>query len=554
MGSKKTVIGIFEKDMSSKLTLFLLWFSAISFGQNSPAYHEIHIPNWTDYVQRYLDGDRLRMDTVHETADLLTNYWMSEWEGIPLAKRKKAVVRHVKHLTEELDYQEKKEQAVDLQTKELLFELEYLKRSYVEKSWADQHNDVTRKDKIAMLIATFQSHRKMIYPIIDYHLNISDSTYFWTPNTEVSYKRFGTLADRKKIDTDAQMIVLFDGLSHDGSAPKIKGMDTDLDNEWVVKWGDEVHTDVVGSRLFAALGFDVDHPYFYGNNELFLVLDSTRGVGTWEALQDSIQRIYSVDLTPFFSREMMVDEALIAQNEKFEPYIGRQVVTFRECAIEARPDRVKRLGSFLPDDLMNEANPTLRGALLAHVWIDNWDVREQNTLLTTVHDGNHHYHVSAVFSDLGTSLGVQLSPISGDFKVGLVNELGWDAAKRGKKKVRLKGRINAWSRPYEITRYEDLEWMATQIATIDSLSLRKILKKSGWPAAVQELYFHKLASRRASILHAFQIEDPHPIEFNRRLNFTDASHEIKKGKLKAIASEHPEHLIGRKGRMRNYGN
>ena len=182
-------------------------------------------------------------------------------------------------------------------------------------------------------------------------------------------------------------------------------------------------------------------------------------------------------------------------------------------------------------------------------------MREQNTLLTTVHDGNYNYRVSAVFSDLGTSMGVKTSPLSGNFKVGLVNDLGWKAAKSTKRKVKLLGRINASLQPYENGQIDDLRWMAEKIAEIDSLTLRKCIGKSGWPPAVQELYFHKMASRRASILKAIEVEDANPISFDCHLYFEAGGYVVKNGKLIEMPIEqHPEGLTHKKGRMRNYGN
>ena len=506
------------------------------------------------WIQNYLDRNLISLDSVRETSDLLTNYWRETYRGMPLAKRRKAVVRHVKHLTEELEFYAASGEEANEEVYGLLYELEYLRLTYLQKSYSDLDSVVSFQDKLEMLRATYKSRGKMVYRINTEVVNVEPS-YFWRPVSEKLYKQFRTLEKAKKIDTDEPMIILYDELGNDGSAPKIKAKDCDLDNEWSLKWGDEVHTDVVCSRLFAALGYDVDHPYFFGKGELILVLDSTSDVTCWNDLRDSIWSIYKVDLTPFFDFESRIGEDDVRVESKLKPYIGQKIVMFKECAIEGRPDRVKRLGSFLPEDLGNASRPELKGALLAHVWIDNWDVREQNTLLTTVHDGNYNYRVSAVFSDLGTSLGVKLSPLSGDFKVGLVNELDWTAAKRKGNKVKLKGKINSWLEPYENAGYEDLKWMAQQIARIDSVTLRKCLNESGWPPAAKELYFHKLASRRASILAAFDIEDPNPISFDRKLNYeSEGIVQIKNGKLKTKYEDHPEHLHGRKGRMRNYGN
>lgn len=506
-------------------------------------------------IAKYLYGDSIRISKVRETSDLLTNYWLSEFNQIPLAKRKKAVVRHVKHIHETLEWAVETGIPVNDSLREFLLELEFLHDSYLQKSVSEQNDVLTRADKIAMMKATVQSKSKLHYKKVAVKPLSETASPFWNPFEGLAYKRFGTLADQKKIDADSHLIVLFDGLSYSGSAPKIRGMDLDLDNEWSLKWGDEVHTDVAGSRLFAALGFDVDHPYCYANDDLWLLFDGSKSVSNWEQLHDSIQELYGVDLEPFYRKSGVVEANDVAVRPKLAPYLGKNYVTFSECAVEGRPDRVKRLGSFLPDSLGNASRRVLRGALLAHLWIDNWDVREANTLLTTVHEGNYQYRISAVFSDLGTSFGVELSPLQGDFKVGQVNALDWKVAKGNHQKVKFNSRINAWLAPYEQASYEDLHWMAVQIAQIDSLTLRKCLAKAHWPPAVEELYFHKMASRRASILSAFDLDDPNPIAFDRQLTVVESGvTRVKNGKLILEIDGHPEHFLNKKGRNRNYGN
>lgn len=508
-----------------------------------------------DWTSRYISDDLLQIDSVRATVNVLTNYWMFEYQNVALVDRKKAVVRHVKHLSEALEFHASSQRPVNDSIRQILNELEWMKRSYLDKSAREGKSQVTFGDKWQMLKATMLSSHRLQFRISDSSIESTNNDNVWDAVTVLPHKNFGTMADAKKIDRDKQMLVVFKDLSRDGSAPKIKTWDLDFDNGWTLKWGDEVHTDVVGSRLFAALGFDVDHPYFYPENKLTLILDSAGSIQNWQQLHDSICEIYKVDLTPFLSEEKTISMEMAQMNERLTPFIGQTVITFKECSIEARPDRVKRLGSFIPNDDTIAGKMALKRSLLAHIWIDNWDVREQNTLLTTVHDGNYKYKVSAVYSDLGTSFGVHLSPAQGDFKVGLVNEYGWVAAKRKGKKVKLLGRINAWLQPFEDAEYKELKWMATKIASIDSLTLRKILKKSGWPPELKELYFHKLASRRASILEAFEIIDPHPIAFDRKLNWKEnGEYAIKRGKLKKKYIDHPESLTHHKGRKRNYGN
>ena len=68
----------------------------------------------------------------------------------------------------------------------------------------------------------------------------------------------------------------------------ISSVSLDLDNKWSLKWGDEVHTDILGSHIFAALGYDVDHPYYYGENKLTLVFDDLKEIKNVDDLKSKI--------------------------------------------------------------------------------------------------------------------------------------------------------------------------------------------------------------------------------------------------------------------------
>jgi hypothetical protein len=248
---------------------------------------------------------------------------------------------------------------------------------------------------------------------------------------------------------------------------------------------------------------------------------------------------------------------MVLEDDRLERYEGHQFVTFKKCGLEARPDRVKRIGSFVPDDIGINTRRELRGALLAHQFIDNWDTREENTLLSQVHEGNYVYHASAVFSDLGTSMGVTRNTIPIDFKVGLVNELDWEVAIVKNGKIKLRTKINAILDAYNEADYYDLRWCAQNMALIDSTGLRYMIKQAHWPDPIEELYFHKMASRRASILTAFEIIDPHPITFDKNLTIQKEGRDvIHKGVLQEdyLREKHPESFISKKGRNRNYGN
>lgn len=514
-----------------------------------------------------LDG-KINLAHLRNRIEFLTNRDILVYNEWPMPKRKKAFIRHVKHLSEQLEEQFTDDIPLVNETMEIFYELCLFRLSLIQKAEGDASPIPSFKEMLQMGKDSRRSKKVFQYrqeSSKEEAINVQElkddpvDSPFWhaIPQDFPPYKRFGQLAKLKKIKPRKNMYILFDELSYSGSAPKIRALDLDLDNEWSLKWGDEVHTDVVGSRIFAALGYDVDHPYFYGKEKLTLIFDGAASVHDHHQLKDSIQEVYDIDMAPFISSSGVINQKMIDKNEKLIPYLGKPYVRFLKCAIEARPDRVKRLGSFMPAHLGNEDRRELRGALLAHALIGNWDTRIENTLLTTVHNGNYNYRVSASFSDLGTSMGVRVNRLPPDFKVGLVNEFDWEVVTVKKGKLCLTNPINSILLPYEKASYFDLKWMAIKIGNLDETSLKKIVKKAGWPDPIETLYLHKLASRRASILKAFEIDDPHPIPFDKNLTIIENGVTvIKDGKLLVDyrRDENPESFIGKKGRERNYGN
>jgi len=507
-------------------------------------------------ISNYIEDTSVSINTLRKVTDLLTNRDITHVNGIRVAKRRKAFIRHIKHLSEKLEENALDEIKINDTILNLIIELEYLKQSIIEKSKNNLAPFPTKKQKVEMSKNTIRSKKLMQYSILPTQEKNANNSVYWKQINEKKHKEFKKLSKLKDIKTKKEMVVIFKKLSYTGSAPKIRTYDLNLDDEWSLKWGDEVHTDIAASRIFAAVGYDVDHPYCYKNGKLMLIFDGTTSINNWEQLKDSIYHIYNINLEPFMLKKGVIDQQMVLANNNLSYYIGDEYVTFIKCGIEARPDRVKRLGTFLPNKLYNYKRLELRGALLLHAFVGNWDTRKENTLLTTVHDGNYNYNVSAVFSDLGTSFGVSFSFIAADFKVGLVNDFSWEVVVKKKNKICIKNPINEFSNSYLNADYNDLRWMAKKILALDSLTLRKCVSKAKWPYPIEELYFNKLASRRASIIKSFGLDDPNPISYDRNLTIIKNGRTIiKKGKLIVDykKNDNPESFKKKKGRNRNYG-
>ncbi len=534
----------------------VLFFLIISITCHLPSMAAKNIENHKSVKALITPDGLIHLAHLREDCNFLTDDDVVQVGKTKLPKRNKGFKRHIKRICEKLELVAWMEQKVAAEEIQLVYELELIKATYLEKA--------TRYDQLSLLTKIKMGLTSMLSPFTlkfqrqpPKDFSLQDNIFFNENLLSDKHKRFSELEKAKKIQTKDQMFILFDAISDSGSAPKIKAIDIkDVENEWSLKWGDELHSDVVGSRIFAALGFDVDHPYYYGKDQVYLILPKDSSVKSARELRQQVKSQFKIDISRFISDEGVIGQNEIALNKHLKQFLGLKFIRFIECALEARPDRVKRIGSIVPKQLQHSHRPELRAALLAHLFIDNWDTREENTLISINHLGDYQYKTSGVFSDLGTSMGVHVNLAKGDFRVGLVNEFSWDIVTRKKNKITFKSQLNSMLKPYSQASFDELRWMAEKIAQLNQNHLEKILEKSGWPTPIQTLYLHKLASRRSQILTAFGINDPHPIAFDRNLSINYHGRQvIKNGELIEDMDQdlHPIGYLNTKGRMQNYG-
>jgi len=338
-----------------------------------------------------------------------------------------------------------------------------------------------------------------------------------------------------------------DKLEGKGSVAKVHADDLRNGERWLLKWGDEVHSDPVASRIFAALGFNVDFPFYRAAGEVRLLLGRQgKQKRTVRQLVNFIYNSYNINLSPFITKVAEVTDEMVALEPLLRGRQGETYLTFTGLALEPRPSGETRLGPFLQDLAQNRKRREVRGALLAEIWIANWDTKPDNTLLSLGSE------LRATYSDLGVSLGVKIQKFPRDLKGGLVNEFGWDVLELKDQEVHFHARMNSIPKAWREASWSDLSWMAKQIARLGPSDLREILSHSGWPVAVRELYFHKLAERRRQILQAFAIADPFTWQIDRSLDVGDV---VKDGELvkEADVALYPAGLLHTRGRFRGYG-
>ncbi len=494
---------------------------------------------------------------IRSLCNELTNDSSKEIDGYKITKRKDQLLIHIHRSCEALEEAVDEGKLDDPNSAALFLDLKYIRDSWIQKFKFDEGLGIF---DIMMMGASHQfSSFFLRYDIPQNKKQISEvsSSIFWNLPTGPREKEFDRKAAEHGIKTSFEWAVL-DQLEVKGSAPKAHIVDINTGSRWLMKWGDEVNSDPVASRIFSALGYNTDYPYYSKPGEIKLILGKTENKKK-RSVAHFVKFIfngYQINLSPFIQSVGRIDRALIEKSRELAPFKGQYYVSFKSSAIEARPKDELRLGGMLSGHPENVNRRELKGAILALLWLGVWDIKEINTLLSITMNEKAETKLVGSFSDLGLSMGVKINRFPRDIKASLVNEFPWDFISIEKGKVQLSGHVNAILKTYTSANYEDLQWMAGQIAKLDEKILRDCLSYSGWPNYVQQLYFFKLAERRKQILAVFGVEDAHPITVNRMYSFRDQERWIvKDGFLVEEPSDdvYPQGLLHDKGRFRGFG-
>jgi hypothetical protein len=502
----------------------------------------------------------LALNSISEIRSLcneLTNESNKEIDGYKITKRKDQLLTHVHRSCETLEDAKDHGTLDEPSSTAIFLDLKYIRDSWIQKFKFDEGLSIF---DIMLMGASHQFSSVFLrYNIPENRKQISElpTSIFWSQPTGPREKEFDRKALQRGIKSTFEWAVL-DQLEVKGSAPKAHIVDITTGNRWLMRWGDEVNSDPVASRIFSALGFNTDYPYYSKPGHIKLILGKTENKKK-RSVSHFVKFIYNgyqINLSPFIQSVGRVDRELIEKSPELAPFKGQYFVSFKSSALDARPKDELRLGGMLSGHTENLKHRELKGAILALAWLGVWDIKEINTLLSITMNENAETKLIGSFSDLGVSMGVKINRFPRDIKASLVNEFPWDFISIEKDKIQINGHINAILKTYTSAEYEDLLWMAGQIAQLDEKILRDCLSFSGWPSYIQELYFFKLVERRKQILTVFAIEDTHPIAINRMYSYRDQDRWlVKDGFLVEEPSEdvYPQGLLHDKGRFRGFG-
>ena len=86
-----------------RIFILLLYFFSITENRSQEKEFNFLLNEQKPLISNYVKDSSISIDQLRKTTNLLTNRDIAHLLGLPIAKRKKAFIRHVKHISEKLE-------------------------------------------------------------------------------------------------------------------------------------------------------------------------------------------------------------------------------------------------------------------------------------------------------------------------------------------------------------------------------------------------------------------------------------------------------------------
>lgn len=330
----------------------------------------------------------------------------------------------------------------------------------------------------------------------------------------------------------ARRVLFFSKIKDTATAPKIEAKDA-YGEKWKVKWGLEVQTAPLASRLYVKLGArysDLVYANEPGVEGLVLILGDPKKKSSCDNINTVkwlsyclLESRYNFNLNPYLQEVGVIDSKNVNRilknlaqggDKKYSPksLMGRRFVTFKESSVELQSKTKEMRGGPAPGDILGSLQDRVaRSLVLFNMWIWNTDSKDDNNKSALVpnlmKEGKADY--VEFIHDLGASLG---SPLEAGNPNGLGT--GRKFARFGRFLTRepkiifdqfMLYRPRSWGK----ATYADTLWMAKKIVQMSNQDLQEISKSSLWPDFMQKAFVYKLAARRDQLAKLFNLKVTH---------------------------------------------
>jgi hypothetical protein len=371
----------------------------------------------------------------------------------------------------------------------------------------------------------------------------------------------------------ARRVMVLDKIKTSATSPKIRCKDR-YGIKWGLKWGEEVHADVIATRLYIDMGGRYSDLKFYsGPGETLVILPKKDDLPqTYEEFEKAMLEsqfkfhanrylLPSPQIKDNQGRILgsgQITKSVLEQNDLDPKYLNCYYLLFKECQLVFNNPCLKRLGGIALNKGGALSDRVARSTLIFNTWIGNPDFKEDNArggLLYNPKTKQFDILVEYI-SDLGASFfGKKMT--AGDFSTFSPSFI-----RNGWKKTHLKLRTFYHPKAWDNCTYSDARWMAKRIAGLSRADYERVFAESGLPAFMQKLGIEKLISRRNELVKTFSLgkDGLKAIPCNPKFDFyhrQSKEYLIKKGKVNGRSKTirklekdfHPEGFAHMRNRM-----
>jgi len=318
----------------------------------------------------------------------------------------------------------------------------------------------------------------------------------------------------------ARRILEFDGVKSGGTTPKILTRDLH-DYGWTIKWGDEVHSEALATRLYIELGgkfADLVYANDGRGDDLVLVLNASDVVGaegaceqvaTFEGFAECLRTsTYEFDVSAHvvehgvITADVLRREPFASAGDAGATLVGREFVTFNESlvAFEPRDEDFLRLGGGPLSSGGALDDRVKRALVVLTYWIYNKDAKDHNN--HGVIDRESAAYLEYMH-DLGASLGsLAISGSPNRLSVG-----DRFLVRRGHS-VRYRDNMLYVPKAFRRATFADELWMARKIVALSRETILDSVAATSWPDFQQQVMASRLIARRNQIARAYDLGEP----------------------------------------------
>lgn len=370
---------------------------------------------------------------------------------------------------------------------------------------------------------------------------------FWSNPGEISDKNLYYGFGRTKLPQIAGIICKFEEAK--GGYGLRPGADIVCDGQKLkLKWGTEIHTDPINTRIFNALGYNtaisdsvgsVSLKYnrefiktfneretlttkltaFFGKLTLLEIKITNGNYNPFDYIKEAVLKDgttisgkdLQLQLMGALSWTELAEQNDSLYNTEFEQKISH--LNLVEGAVKQYPKEEISLGAW--DWNQNEVSDLreFRGAGLLAAWLNSFDVRWDNNKLKAIELEDGSFQLRHTISDLGAGLGTapnMIQTTNGD-----VNAFPWTftlnqddvLSSVDKNDLKYYG-MSFWmyntidkNDSFRKMNIDDARWMARKIAKLSKSQITQALAASGMNAAQVVLYTEKLDFRRNKMFY-----------------------------------------------------